>query len=383
MTTIRGAIVISSIPTIDAEPYTAKLHEILRDGGIPHEFWGWDRGQGGGGAHPCGATRCTTKIVLRGSARSKLALVIGYLRWMHRLFWHALRVPGDSLFFCNRFDTALPVAAASVIRRRTFLFANRDNITLSYRWPASVKYALSVLERFVVRRAALHIVPSAARWPWGGHNLRVIPNTPSEAMLAKARAIAAGLPEIARAGELVLYVNGWLTETRGLPTLYEAVRSIRDENLVVLVAGKPACRAAAEMLRLRNVRYLGHLPTAEALAWYHRADLVFTYYDPAIAINRLAEPNKWGDCIATGTPFIVNSEVESALPFLRADACFARPYRDVDGLASLLSDLARERTLLLTVRDNLSRFRVEPWDTAIRGLLSELGLLPDCARSGG
>ena len=177
---------------------------------------------------------------------------------------------------------------------------------------------------------------------------------------------------------LELYVNGLLTETRGIRTLLNALGLCRAGLLRVLVAGMLACAEAEELVTLPCVEYLGLLSGEESLATYYRAHLAFTFYDPKIAINRVAEPNKWGDCVATGTPFVTNAEVQTARPFLLRKQCVAVPYADDTGLCELLTDLSRNSKKLSTLRQSIGRASVQPsdraWDSVLMTVLAYVKL---------
>ncbi len=126
------------------------------------------------------------------------------------------------------------------------------------------------------------------------------------------------------------------------------------------------------LARLPNVTDLGTLPMDEALALNYAAHLSLTFYDPAIELNRIAEPNKWEDCIATQTPFIVNSEVTTARRFMERDACVHVGYHDWQGLAEVLKRMAENREEWAKVQQNLCTFATPAWDEGVLHLLEEL-----------
>jgi len=166
---------------------------------------------------------------------------------------------------------------------------------------------------------------------------------------------------------LRLYVNGWLTRTRGIPVLLEALRRDPDLPVEIYCAGRPACDEAHELLRDRRTRYFGLLSHEESLALYPSCHFAFTYYDPSIPINRIAEPNKWGDCLAMRTPFLANAEIASVVQWIQAGACRALPYDDIDALSEFLRGDARREAV--TLRENLRGIAPEYWDEGVRVVL--------------
>lgn len=359
-------VLVAGVGNIGADSddvFVAKIAPILRELPTQREWWGWQRERG----TITPAEGFDAKTLFRGGGFQNLRLIGWYAGWMTAVFAKAVRAP-DDLYFCAGFDTGFPMAVASLLRGRRFIWANMDNISLSHRWPTPVRAAFTALEKFVAKRALLHVVPGPSRWPTRDANLAYLPNTPSSKSLNQAREIARA-KGYARGDRFTLYVNGWLPATRGVATLVRALKRIPPGELDVVVAGEAVVPEARELVALPGVRYLGRISTEESLALYWSAHATLTYYDPAIAINRVAEPNKWGDCIATNTPFIVNSEVRTAEPFVRAGACFALPYHDDAALAALLRELARDRARIEQVRQNLHKFDAPAWDTAFAGLM--------------
>jgi hypothetical protein len=181
-----------------------------------------------------------------------------------------------------------------------------------------------------------------------------------------------------RGSQLTVYVNGLLTQTRGLRTLVKAIQRCDPGTVQVLVAGEPSCHDAEELIGLSEVEYLGQLTKEEALAVYYRAHLVFTFYDPAVEINRVAEPNKWGDCIATGTPFITNCEVQTAQSFIVEGRCLAVPYDDDKGLAQVMTDLSRDRQGWHALKHSIEQ---APMQTSDDAWSLAVGRMPSSSRA--
>jgi len=162
-------------------------------------------------------------------------------------------------------------------------------------------------------------------------------------------------------------------ETRGLRTLTQAIQSCQPGIVRLLIAGKVGCEDAKNLIALPCAEYLGELTAEESLATYYRAHLAFTFYDPQIEINRIAEPNKWGDCVATGTPFITNTEVQTAEPYLQNKQCLAIAYSDHEGLARILSNLSSHPEQWQALKQSIERVQGKScdyaWDDVVTALL--------------
>jgi hypothetical protein len=302
-------------------------------------------------------------VLQSGGGEHNWRLMTMYVRWMVRIFWRALRKQPGTIFFCHRFESAFPLAVASIFRRKAYVFYNTDNVSTSYRWPGAIKSLLAAAERLAARRAILHVVPGRSRWPYPDVNLRIIPNTPTQSTVDAARELRL-LRDYKPGSRLTLYVNGWLVETRGLSTLIKAIECCPAGAVQIVVAGRIGCEDAKRLIALPCAEYLGELSGEEALATYYRTHLAFTFYDPRIEINRTAESGKWGDCVATATPFIANTEVQTARPYLENKQCLAVAYDDHEGLARLLTDLSSHPEQWHALKQSIERAPFESCDHA-------------------
>lgn len=192
------------------------------------------------------------------------------------------------------------------------------------------------LEDWTAARAALHIIPSRSRHPKQLKADFVLPNTPTTRAIELAAAKATSKP-----ARFVVYANGWLPKTRGALLIAEAFGRFANgkSDVALLIAGFVPDEIRETVTGSEHVIYKGELPQAEALALYKASDVLLTFYDPAVEINRYAEPNKWGDALCFGVPFVVNSEVVTAREFVDAGVAFTLPYGDPNALAALLTDL--------------------------------------------
>ncbi len=355
-------VIVVQQQTLREKPRIHKLCRILAQQGLKFELWKF-----GSSGDDVGAGAVVRNLVPAwiGSFHP----LIRYGLWCALVASRALFCPRNWRFICVGFESALTLA---LTRTHPFVFDNIDNISLSYRWPRRVQAILAKLEQWVVQRATLHVIPSAVRWPQGGDNLRVVRNTPSRELLQEAEQIAAER-HYDRSGSFAVYVNGWLAPTRGIRTLICALSLLeaRGVTFKVYVAGRLACPDAEELIRCKHVEYLGMLSNPEALANHARSHLNFTFYDPSIVINRLAESQKWTDSWAMRTPFVVNSEVETVDEFRRADACFSVAYADSAGLANLVEELIASPQMLASMQEKLRGMSFTFWDDAMSKVVTE------------
>lgn len=356
-------IIVVQQESLRERPRIHKLGQILGEMGVDFEIWKF------GPPEEKRAEGMSVRNVMHSGWRSRSA-ALRYVAWMWAVFKCARRQPRGAHFFAVGFDSGLPIALLGS-RSRSFAFDNIDNVSMSYRWPWGVKHVFRFLEGWVARRATVHVIPSANRWVGVDANMEVVTNTPSLAATKEARSLAEARGYV-RDREFTIYLNGWLSATRGIVTLIGALKLLKERQLPVkvLVAGRPASADAEELLALANVEHLGMLSNVEALAMYFRTTVAFVYYDPALEINRLAESQKWTDCWATGTAFVSNTEVETLRKFKEADACFALSYHDQEGLANLIGELIADSGRICASRENLSRMSFRYWDEHMRLVLT-------------
>jgi len=357
-------IIVVQQETLRERPRIHKLSKILESLNLRFEVWKFGDQQN--------ETFFGIRIRnLIGAGWRRRPAILRYAAWMVMVLLNAFRERKTARFFAVGFDSALPVSLISV-RKPALIFDNIDNISLSYRWPQGLRLIFRVFERWVSQRAQFHIIPTRARWSRSDPNLRVVTNTPSKEILAEA-VILAKQRNFRPGPELTIYLNGWLSRTRGIRTLVLALQKTKEKRLQirVLVAGRPSCEDADRLLSMEGVEALGMLTNAEALATYYRSHFAYVYYDPSVEGNRLAASQKWTDCWATQTPFVSNVEIETLDEYVKHDACFVSPYEDANGLAALLESLAHDRSPLERIRANLGRMNFRYWDEEMRRIVED------------
>lgn len=336
-------VVIGIGEALRESPYGARLASLLDTLQVEWEFWRWVRsGTDRAEMH----TRTLLRTHRSGGLRQKVFCV---LLWIFVTARAVLALPRGRAVFCiGSLSTIGPILVAAC-KNINVVFINNDNVAISYDMPHYARAVVAVVESGLARMACVHVIPSGMRWKGWKGNLVVAHNSPTRELMGAGREIA-GARKYARDATFTVYVNGWLTERRGMDMLLRTVKRFGPSELRVIVAGKPKCKAAEELIKLDMVENVGSVSRQEAIALYFRADLTATFYDPAIPINRLAESNKWYECLLTGTPFVVNSEVITAAEFCDAGVCFSVPYNDVDALESLFRKVIEDGALLEDMR---------------------------------
>lgn len=295
---------------------------------------GWERAVGESSENRLEHVHIEKDIILRGGGYGSRVVKPMYVLWMLRVFIKALTIPKHSKVWALGFESAFPLLLVGKFKKFEIYFDDADRFSLLFDFYKPIKTIIQQLEILTSRNVYKHLVPSLSRYEFTSPNLTVLRNIPSKKELSIAKKIYE--KKTWPTSKVVIYVNGWLGATRGLATALKLSEAFDREELIIILAGRIGSDEA-ELLRKRsNVLYLGNVNNAEALAPYYASDFVFTYYDPSIEINQLAESNKWGDAKCTGCRVIINKEVNT---FEAGPNDIVCPYSDTDQLISVIRSL--------------------------------------------
>ncbi|MBK6618514.1 MAG: hypothetical protein IT528_07520 [Nitrosomonas sp.] len=350
----KEIVMLAPLPAPRKRPRLAKMIPIFRQAGYRVLFFGWERVPGEMQELAWSDSEVQEKAILHGGGHVTRKARLMYPIWMLVVFWRVLLLGRGRVLFCLGWETAFPARIAAFVTGAKVVFDDADRFSMILHLPGPLHRLLQSLEKWTSRNCTLHIIPGWTRYDWRGENMIVLRNTPTLEDFEAARRLAPQRPD----ADLVVYANGWLVDTRGAPIFLEALRRLenRDFKVKMHIAGIVDTDAGRELIAHPLVIFYGEIPQRDALALYPASDVVLTYYDPDVPINRQAESNKWGDCIFFGVPFIVNSEVETAKEFIETGAAWGVPYRDVDALVGLFEKLSRDKSKLLAGRDACARF---------------------------
>ena len=332
-------VVIAPQGIPEKRPRLEKTIRLAASRGWVVEYWGWARTP----AEVCGATMpgvTRSRTLLRGGGYQGLSVRYRYVLWVLRVFFATIRYRPHAIWALG-LETALPVWLASKFVGVRYVFDDADRFVLLFNLPGVVRRVITALERCVSGQAVTHVIPGPGRYDYTSASMQVVGNVPDSSQIDRAFRTPIDRPD----ASLVVYVNGWLAPVRGLRFI-EAIASRleEDRHIQFLLATKMSGDEGDLLGQLSNVKLLGSLDQVTALAYYKVSDLVITFYDPAIAINRYAEPNKWGDAAKMGTALLVNEEVRTADSWVKAGAAFTVPWNDTEAACELLRRLAADRS---------------------------------------
>jgi len=320
-------------------------------------YWGWRRTSD----EPVGNNMesvCESKVLLSGGGFRNRKTRLLYIVWSLRVFLSLLASPPDKVY-CLGFETALPTWAASIFRRQIkYIFDDADRFVLLWNIPEIVRKIITWFEIRVSNSAFSHLIPTTLRYDYSSCRHVEIFNMPSTDDIQRARLGSLDPPQ----DRLAVYVNGWLDESRGsalIDIAAEMLEGLDPDGYEFNVAIGRSTAKLDKFLTRSNVVNLGTLSHIQSLAQYRSNHVVLTFYDPQIAINRFAAPNKWGDAIAMGTPIILNEEIVTASKLLTNGAALSVPFDDPSRLADALIMLRRDKSKLENLKEGIRQVQSE------------------------
>lgn len=367
----KEMIIIFPLSVIAHRTRLVKLVSIASDLGLSLSTWSWERNKG---EHEkeLAIKLDNRKILLKGGGYNSKWIKLYYPLWMISVFFQLILCWPKNPVYCLGFETAFPAWVASKITRVQYIFDDADRFSMIISLPSTVNKIVKFLERKTSEGSLINIIPGYERYEFNNKKQTILKNMPDSQALEKSKKITVKRPS----AQLVIYVNGWMGETRGLPIILElAKRSLEARSDIhFIAAGDATDKSASSFITLPNVTYLGSLDNHEALAWYRASDFIFTYYDPAIEINRYAESNKWGDTLTFDVPIIVNSEVTTAKFLRKGKVCISVPYHDIDALEKALHNILGDTGLFESMKKNIPTIHSETqfFDSGMKAILGKV-----------
>ncbi|GAC29869.1 glycosyltransferase family 1 protein [Brumicola pallidula] len=354
---------------ITAFPYLYKLSNILTELGSL-EYVCWDRLEKNENLGDL--SDIEYKRILKFSPEGKASLLFGYLAWFFKLLKFFI-AHGDSrtIYFVSRLDAAAAIYLVKLFRPSLeYVYLDRDAYHMTYNL-GIFKGIVKWFEYKIAKTSLSHFIPGSSRNFTKLENVSVIENTPNRNFFEQAKLKSACLRDDDR---FTIYINGWLVKTRGANQILKAMEKLDVKKFRVLVAGPLQCDAISQLIKLEIVEYLGQLNNQDSLSYYFVSDVVLSFYDPSIEINRKAEPNKWFDCLFTETHFITNYGIETAERFANTGMCYQLDYGNSEQLVQLIYDLnvRKNETKAISYVNLIKELNVDFWDEKVRKIVQDI-----------
>lgn len=352
MNSKKNLLMIFPLSIISHRSRLIKLASVASSLNLSISTWSWERNKGDFNKELPINNFKDRKIILKGGGYNSKWIKLYYPLWMFLVFFKLLLNRPKYPIYCLGFETAFPALIASKLTKIRYIFDDADRFSMIVKFPNLISSLVRFLEKKTSEGSLVHIIPGRERYEFENEKQIVVKNMPDRNVIENSKKNIIQRP----LGSIVIYVNGWMGETRGLPIILELAKRFLaiKADVHFIAAGNANEPSASKFIKLENVTYLGSVKNHEALSWYRVSDFVFTYYDPSIDINHYAESNKWGDGLAFSVPVIVNKEVVTSKFLQDSNSCISVPYHDIDSLENSLNMILKDRNHLDNMKKNIS-----------------------------
>ncbi|MET1280061.1 hypothetical protein [Vibrio navarrensis] len=358
-----SVLIISPTSSLTARTRLYKIARLVTDKGQSVIHWGWKRSDSDILIESDDINIKGRVHILSGGGYNNCINKAMYVFWGLSVFFRLLLAKRRTVWALG-LETAFPAVLASIFRNHKVIFDDADRLILLFNFQGWLYRLVRRVEIFVSTRSHVHLVPSKLRYDYSSDNFFELKNLPTESNVkdAYAKVIPPNIQSKIE-GKVVIYANGWLSDTRGSFFIIDLINKIKSNNLqdkvVIILAGRIDSYKLQESIDSDFCILLKEMKYEDALSYYKVSTYVLTLYDPKIAINRYAEANKWGDALAFGVIPVVNKEIITA-GFLRDVALFV-DYNNSDALLQLIfepRENGHNKDKMKVILDSLTPFEV-------------------------
>lgn len=348
-------IIIAPLSSVSKRVRLFKITKFLNNQGVNNFIHvGWERIEGESMESHL-PFNIKKKIILKGGGYGGNKIKSMYFLWILKVFFYSFSIKKENIVWALGFESAFPLLLASKIKGFRVYFDDADRFSMLFSFPYYITKILNKLEKITSRHVYKHIIPVKERYDFNSKKFFLLTNTPSKSEIDTAQCLFKQKTWIK--AKVVININGWLGKGRGMNIALKLYEALEDLDVGFILAGKLDCEDAISLSLKKKVQYIGKVTNAEALASFFASDFVFTYYDPAIKINRFAASNKWGDAIKTGVGIIVNNEVITAKHLMDKNITIVHPYSDYNGLANDIRELFNNVNKIEFIKKNIDLFQ--------------------------
>ena len=274
-----------------------KYLKYFKQNQIPYLCWGWLRKDT---IKPLDSNNIY--YLLKGGGYASNKLIVYYLVWMVVLFFRALfsrKIKSYNIVAVN-FDSALPVFFASIIRRFSYSYEILDEFSLSYNFPAPIRFFTQKIDHLIMHHAKVVIHVDVNRITYKNCKYIVIENSPYDFYNGQEKDYSKVTHSFV--------VSGYLSPIRCVESILHFAEL--HPNINFIIAGEILDNSLTTPIKsLPNVVYYNFMPQDKLFELIQNCAGIFSLYRPNIQINRLAASNKVYDAMMLGIPVITNPEV--------------------------------------------------------------------------
>ena len=280
---------------------TAKFSCFLHDRGYKLTFRGWCR------THKTPNTVYPQynkiKYICKGGGSGTKILPLMYCYFIVKLiFILLLQHTKGRVYLATNFETAFSCWFVSFFKKINYVYDIWDELAISHNFPNWLVNTIRLFDKKIRKRAAFYIHVDENRISEiDNDNHIILYNSPINFI---------------KDSETLEYTNtfavtGWLNKTRGLQSIYEFAKA-NPQIKFILAGGFLQEEYKKKYLDLENVEHYDFMPQEKLFAIIKNCRGIFSLYDTAIPINRLAASNKLYDAMMLSIPVIVNDDLVAA-----------------------------------------------------------------------
>lgn len=278
----------------------------------------------------------------------KLCLVLYlFIWWAYELYFLLTR--DYNVYHACCLDTLIPAIFAKIFKRGILIYDIFDfyaeNLPISF--PKNIINYISNFERFCIRFAdAVIIVDESRVIQIKGAKIKklvIIMNCPVDTNYSISDF---------KNEPFVVFYGGTLIKTNGLCKLIDSVKHVSGVKLVLAGVG-PDEKMIKDLVRNEvNASFLGWINYDEYIKQMLNASAVFSFYDPIIPNNKLANSTKAFEAMMCAKPVIVNRETSLASIIINSNCGVAVPYNNDSALINAISHLQKNPEICKKMGEN-------------------------------
>lgn len=364
---MSNLIICCCISSLEERVRLYKLKGLLDENFIKYQFLGWNRS----GKNPS-LLDYNVSYLMKFKKPVSFLMPFYYIMWSFLLFFKLIITNrSNNRVYAVGLESAFPVMIACFLKGGDYIFDNPDNFTGSFGLTGKVKTIIDRLEGYVASKSVAHILPSESRVIIPTVNDIFIYNTPSKSSVTKANSIYVSesnefVNSIKKEERFKLYINGRIVDDRGADYLPTVFNELSYKEYCLVIVGEIDSKSLYDFLSKTDLKVYraNRVPNEVSLALYLAVDLVFALYSPIRPINKLAESNKWYDCLTIGTHCVTNKEISNVSKFSNYKNFSIVEYGNALELIRLLKRLRLEEK-------NTNQLSTFDWDMSMLSVLNK------------
>lgn len=276
---------------------------------------------------------------IKGNYGSKIKNAINLIIWFFYEFFWLMTHSFEIIHACD-FDTCLPALIVAKIRKKKIIYDIFDFYSDMIFLPKIFTEIIKRLDLFLIQFVdGVILCDDNRKEQIKGSNpkkITVIYNTPKDyfnifkSNIEKARA----------SNNFTLGYIGLLHKTRGLDSMIDLVKRLRDINLIIGGWGPYEKEIKRKIIGVRNIQFLGKVfPYKKTIEILSKCDALFAIYDPRVPNHKYSSPNKLFEAMMLSKPIIVSKNTGMDEKVKQYQCGIVVDYDNINEIVSAIKEL--------------------------------------------